>query len=71
MGAIRRVGVRSKLNWSIEKQIERLFYRSEKLGWSHDEFAIYLFEVLMVLRQRNKMKKASVSKKAAFGKLPC
>jgi hypothetical protein len=57
----------SKLGLSIEKKIERLLSQSESLGWSYDDFAIYLFEVLLVLQQRNKMKKASAAKRAACG----
>jgi hypothetical protein len=60
---------RSKLSSSIEKKIERLFSQSESLGWSYHDFSIYLFEVLMVLQQRNRMKKASVCKRAATRKL--
>jgi hypothetical protein len=47
-----------KLSSSIEKKIERLLSQSESQGWSYGDFAIYLFEVLLVLQQRNKMKKA-------------
>jgi hypothetical protein len=60
---------KSKLSSSIEKKIERLLSQSESLGWSYDDFAISLFEVLMVIQQRNKMKKASGLKRAAGGAL--
>src|SRR5258706_3541094 len=44
-----------KLKASVEKKIERILFDSKKLGWSHDDFVSYLFEVLIVLQKRNNL----------------
>jgi hypothetical protein len=45
----------------LERSVERLFLRSERLGWNYFEFAARLTEVLIVLHHRNKSKLAKES----------
>jgi hypothetical protein len=44
----------SKFNWVLERRLEQLWLRSEKIGWDYGEFVTRLIEVLIVLRQRNR-----------------
>jgi hypothetical protein len=45
----------TKLNFSIEKKIERLWQESEKHGWKFSQFVTAALEVLTILHHRNKV----------------
>jgi len=53
----------SKYNTSFDRKIERLWLQSKTLGWSYNEFAVHLLEVLMILRHRDRVKLAAASKR--------
>jgi hypothetical protein len=46
----------TKMNFSIEKKIERLWQESEKQGWKFSQFVTAALEVLTILHHRNKLK---------------
>jgi hypothetical protein len=46
----------TKLNFSMEKKIERLWRESEKNGWKFSQFVTAALEVLTILHHRNKLK---------------
>jgi hypothetical protein len=48
--------VYTKLNFSIEKKIERLWQESEKNGWKFNQFVTAALEVLTILHHRNKVR---------------
>jgi hypothetical protein len=49
----------SKFNSSFERKIERLWRQSSDAGWSFNDFAVHLLEVLVILRNRDALKLAS------------
>jgi len=53
----------SKFNASFERKIERLWFQSRHAGWSYNEFAVHLLEVLAVLRHREGVKRAAAAKR--------
>jgi hypothetical protein len=48
----------TKLNFSIEKKIERLWQDSEKQGWKFNQFVSVTLEVLTILHHRNRLRLA-------------
>ncbi len=64
-----KTGNRSKFNTSMEKKIERLSFQSKQLGWSYSDFVVYLLEVLVVLRQRDKLKLMTAPKQGIAAKI--
>jgi hypothetical protein len=52
----KRTAPRPGFNDSFEKEIECLWFESRRLGWSYNEFAIHLLELLAVLSLRDKLK---------------
>jgi hypothetical protein len=48
--------VYTKLNFSMEKKIERLWRESEKNGWKFSQFVAAALEVLTILHHRNKLR---------------
>jgi hypothetical protein len=40
----------------MEKKLERFFLESEQLGWSYDNFAASVLEILTVLHHRNHLR---------------
>jgi hypothetical protein len=48
--------VYTKLNFSMEKKIERLWRESEKNGWKFSQFVTAALEVLTILHHRNKLR---------------
>jgi hypothetical protein len=51
-----RPQVYTRLNFSMEKKLERLWQESEKNGWKFNQFVTATIEVLTVLHHRNKLK---------------
>jgi hypothetical protein len=51
----------SKFNASFERKIERLWRQSSDAGWSFNDFAVHLLEVLIILRNRDALKLASAA----------
>jgi hypothetical protein len=64
-----KTGNRSKFNTSMEKKIERLSFQSKPLGWSYSDFVVHLLEVLVVLRQRDKVKLMTAPKQGIAAKI--
>jgi hypothetical protein len=52
----------AKCNASFERKIERLWRQSSDAGWSFNDFAVHLLEVLIILRNRDALKLASAAK---------
>lgn len=47
---------RRKFNASLEKKIERAWFEAKQLGWTYNRFVVCLFETLIVLKQRQKLR---------------
>jgi len=52
-----------KFNVSIEKKIERVWGDARTQGWSFNDFAVQLIEVLAILRHRDQLKSRSAPSK--------
>jgi hypothetical protein len=50
-----KAGKGSKFNSTMERRIEALWSRSEKLGWNYSDFVVHLLEVLLILNHRDKV----------------
>jgi hypothetical protein len=61
----KRCTLGAKFNASFERTIERLLSQSQQIGWSYDDFAVRLLEVLVVLRHRDSLKHAAASRRNA------
>jgi hypothetical protein len=46
----------TKLNFSIEKKMERLWQESEKQGWKFNQFVTVALEVLTILHHRHRLR---------------
>jgi hypothetical protein len=57
-----KTGKGAKFNSSMERRIEALWLRSEKLGWNYRDFVIHLLEVLLILNHRDKVSPMIASK---------
>jgi hypothetical protein len=57
-----RITPTSKFNASFERKIERLWFQSRHLGWSYNDFAVHLLEVLVILRCRDTVRLAPAAK---------
>jgi len=44
----------SRFNLVLERRLEQLLLRSEKIGWDYGNFVTHLTEVLIVLRYRDR-----------------
>jgi hypothetical protein len=49
----------------MERKIEHLYCKSEKLGWSFTDFSAHILEVLVVLQHRKKAKRLTAFKQRA------
>jgi hypothetical protein len=56
---------RPKFNASFEKKIEQLWFESDRLGWSYNEFITHVLEVLVILRHRRSVKRAAAPERRA------
>jgi hypothetical protein len=64
-----RTGNRRKFNTSMEKNIERIWFDSKKLGWNYNDFVVHVLEVLVVLQQRNMVKLTTASTQVSSTKI--
>jgi hypothetical protein len=54
-----------KFNASFEKKIEQLWFESDRLGWSYNDFVIHMLEVLVILRHRQSVRRAAAPERRA------
>ncbi len=47
--------IKPKFAITAEKKIERLWRNSKQLGWSYSDFVTHMLEVLIVVKQRDKI----------------
>ena len=62
--------LKPKFTITAEKKIERLWLVSKRLGWSYNDFATHMLEVLIILRQRDKINSAGEGCECAFQEDP-
>ena len=62
--------LKPKFTITAEKKIERLWLVSKRLGWSYSDFATHMLEVLIILKQRDKINSAGEGCECAFQKDP-
>jgi hypothetical protein len=58
---------KSTFNTSLERNIERLYCKSERFGWSFADFSAHVLEVLIVLQHRKNVKRLAASMQGAGG----
>jgi hypothetical protein len=47
--------IKPKFSITAEKKIERLWLDSKRLGWNYNDFVTHMLEVLIVVKQRDKI----------------
>ena len=47
--------IKPKFAITAEKKIERLWLDSNRLGWTYNDFVTHMLEVLVVVKQRDKI----------------
>ena len=60
--------IKPKFAITAEKKIERLWLNSKRLGWSYSDFVTHMLEVLIVVKQRDKINLSAEGVKAPLKK---
>jgi hypothetical protein len=60
--------LKPKFAITAEKKIERLWLDSNRLGWTYSDFVTHILEVLIVVKQRDKIKVSGEGVKAPLKK---
>ena len=52
----KRTRMESRFKGVLERKIEGIFEEAQELGWNYTRFVSSVLEILIILRQRNKLR---------------